>query len=72
MKNPIYDTVDNCLLCKHADIRENEFAKWLKRIGLGFIGNKLAAFPVVMCKLTDGKYVANPMKRPGWCKRGSR
>lgn len=70
MKSLLYNPEDNCFLCVHADIKENEVAKLLKRIGLKLIADKLSLFPVVFCTLSGNKYVANPMKRPGWCKRG--
>jgi hypothetical protein len=67
-KNRLKDDYDNCLLCNHATVKDNEMAKIFFALDLKWIGNCLN-FPVVTCKLYNDKYVANPMKRPGWCKR---
>ena len=68
--NYLYDKIDNCLLCNDAQIHKNEIAKIIRRLGWDTLANKIDdAFPVVICK-KNGKFVANPMKRPGWCERG--
>ena len=70
-KNVLKDDYDNCLLCRHADIQDNEISKILTKWKCIWLADRLN-FPVVNCKLSDGKYVANPLKRPGWCRRGNK
>jgi hypothetical protein len=70
IKNPIMDTTDNCLLCKHAEVQENQLAKMARAYGWISLAGRLNRFPVVKCKLSGGKYVANPLNKPGWCIRG--
>ena len=66
----VYDNpYDNCLLCQHADFHENEVAKLLRRLGIESLAKTFDAFPVILCKLENGKYVANPKVRPGWCRK---
>lgn len=70
-KNFLYDDIDNCLTCRYSKIIPNAIAEMFKKWGLVWIADKLSIFPVVTCKLSD-RYVANPMKRPGWCKSNGR
>jgi hypothetical protein len=64
------DPYDNCLLCKHVDILPNEVAKALRKLGLTKMADNIdASFPVVKCKASGGRYVVNPMSKPGWCQR---
>lgn len=67
-KNFLYDDIDNCLTCRYSKITPNSVAEMFRKWGLVGVADKLAMFPVVTCKLSDNRYVANPMKRPGWCK----
>ena len=68
--NRYYDKYDNCLVCQHSEILKNEVAKLIRRLGLVSIANKIdLMFPVVLCKLSDNKYIANPMTIPRWCKK---
>jgi hypothetical protein len=64
---------DNCLLCKHSKIEQNTIAGFVRWLGFKEAGDKLnAMFPVVLCNNTHDlkpRYIANPMKRPGWCRR---
>jgi hypothetical protein len=63
------DPFDNCLICPHAIIKENELAKMAKAYGWMQLAKRFD-FPVVICgKEPGGKYVANPTARPGWCTR---
>ena len=50
----IVGEADNCLVCKYADVQDNPFSK---------------QFPIVKCKLENGKQVLLPKMKPGWCKR---
>jgi hypothetical protein len=68
-RHPLRNDIDNCLICPHAIIKENELAKMAKAYGWMQLAKRFD-FPVVICgKEPGGKYVANPTARPGWCKR---
>jgi hypothetical protein len=72
----INNQVDNCLLCPSADTTRNlvateiaSFIRWFWNGKSEFADEVEHAFPVVNCKRKDGKYIANPLARPGWCPR---
>lgn len=60
---------DNCMLCRHSDIKKNEVAKYIRFISPSFADTIDSMFPVVLCKKMAGKYIPNPLARPGWCPR---
>jgi hypothetical protein len=68
INNRVYSDFDNCLICKDSDIKKNDVAKFIRWIGFTELADKIdLMFPVVLCKRSDNKYVANPMTKPRWC-----
>jgi hypothetical protein len=68
MRNPFIDKLDNCLLCGHADIKDNAIADLCDRIGLKKLAKWFSQFVVVTCRLNN-RYVANPLIKPKWCRK---